>query len=314
MWSGSEENLYDDNRTGRQLGWMPGPEAHDPLKGRHLDANGDVVEDNALIYSEYAGTDDEGSVAGNFSNRWPGAQAGASSSSKNVRSLVTGEVLTTSNTARGIAQGENAIWFGCGLTHMGVNGANIDAIDDATFAATRYLATGFTSTGSKSTPTLKADLFGDWREELVLRASGNRLAIVTTLAPTEYGIRTLMHDPMYRMGVANKNTGYDQVGFASFYLGDEAALPTQRTDLTVPEAAVGVPVDWKLEASVEKVRGSENDLTITVIEIDRDGVETPITVTVRIKDNAAGTYEVGPYRVYVDTKGNTQVREIRFAD
>jgi hypothetical protein len=59
----------------------------------------------------------------------------------------------------------------------------------------------------------------------VLRASGNRLAIVTSLAPTEYGIRTLMHDPMYRNGVANKNTGYDQFGFASFYLGDEAELP-----------------------------------------------------------------------------------------
>jgi hypothetical protein len=35
----------------------------------------------------------------------------------------------------------------------------------------------------------------------VLRASDNRLAIVSTLAPTEYGIRTLMHDPMYRNGV-----------------------------------------------------------------------------------------------------------------
>ena len=62
----------------------------------------------------------------------------------------------------------------------------------------------------------------------MLRASGNRLGIVTTLAPTEYGIRTLMHDPMYRNGVANKNTGYDQVGFASFYLGDEAELPEQQ--------------------------------------------------------------------------------------
>jgi hypothetical protein len=67
----------------------------------------------------------------------------------------------------------------------------------------------------------------------VLRASGNRLAIVTSLAPTEYGIRTLMHDPMYRNGVANKNTGYDQFGFASFYLGDEAELPPMRTDIAV---------------------------------------------------------------------------------
>nr|BFF09274.1 hypothetical protein GCM10025699_05770 [Microbacterium flavescens] len=149
--------------------------------------------------------------------------------------MVTGEILTTTNTARGIAQGQNAIWFGGGLTHMAVNGATINTINDLTFAPSSYLATGMTSTGNKSTPTLKADLLGDWREELVLRASGNRLGIITTLAPTEYGIRTLMHDPMYRNGVANKNNGYDQMGFASFYLGDEAELPSMRTDILVPD-------------------------------------------------------------------------------
>jgi len=41
---------------------------------------------------------------------------------------------------------------------------------------------------------------------------------------------------MYRLGVANKNTGYDQFGFASFYLGDEAELPPMRTDISVPAA------------------------------------------------------------------------------
>ncbi|HEX5858220.1 MAG TPA: hypothetical protein VFY91_08945 [Microbacterium sp.] len=234
MWSGMEEHLLDDLRTGIHQGWIPGPAGYDPMKGKRLGENGEIVYENSLIYGVYAGSDDEGSVAGNFSNRWPGAQAGSAGATREVRSMVTGEILTTTSTARGIAQGQNAIWFGGGLTHMAVNGATVNAINDQTFAATSYLATGLTSTGSKSTPTLKADLLGDWREELVLRASGNRLGIVTTLAPTEYGIRTLMHDPMYRNGVANKNTGYDQVGFASFYLGDEAELPEQRTDISVP--------------------------------------------------------------------------------
>ena len=232
-WSGMEEHLLDDLRTGVHSGWLPGPAGYDPMKGKRLDEDGEVVFENSLIYATYAGSDDEGSVAGNFSNRWPGAQAGSAGATREVRSMVTGEILTTTNSARGIAQGQNAIWFGGGLTHMAVNGATVNRIDDQTFAASSYLATGLTSTGNKSTPTLKADLFGDWREELVLRASGNRLGIVTTLAPTEYGIRTLMHDPMYRNGVANKNTGYDQVGFASFYLGDEAELPEQRTDIDV---------------------------------------------------------------------------------
>lgn len=234
-WSGMEEHLLDDLRTGHHLGWIPGPAGYDPMKGKRLDEQGEVVYENSLIYGVYAGSDDEGSVAGNYSNRWPGAQAGSAGATREVRSMVTGEILTTTASARGIAQGQNAIWFGGGLTHMGVNGATINRVDDLTFATPSYLATGLTSTGNKSTPTLKADMFGDWREELVLRASGNRLGIVTTLAPTEYGIRTLMHDPMYRLGVANKNNGYDQVGFASFYLGDEAELPAMRTDILVPD-------------------------------------------------------------------------------
>lgn len=261
-WSGMEEHLLDDMRTGHHLGWIPGPAGYDPMKGKKLDENGDVVYENSLIFGVYTASDDEGSVAGNFSNRWPGAQAGSASSTREVRSMVTGEVLTTTNVARGIAQGQNAIWFGGGLTHMAVNGATINSINDQTFAASSYLATGMTSTGNKSTPTLKADMFGDWREELVLRASGNRLGIVTTLAPTEYGIRTLMHDPMYRNGVANKNTGYDQVGFASFYLGDEAELPAQRTDIAVPRFEAS-----QVEVSVprtEVVSAQRVPVTVTV--------------------------------------------------
>jgi hypothetical protein len=230
MWSGSEENLLDDIRTGKQSGWMPGPEAHDPMRGKRRNDRGEIVHENSMIFGVYAGTDAEGAVAGNFSNRWPGAQG---YSQNGARSMITGELLNGSNNLR---SGQYAIWFGGGLTAMAVSNSTISTVDDLTFAPSPYLATGLTSTGNKSTPTLKADLLGDWREELVLRASGNRLAIVTTLSPTEYGIRTLMHDPMYRLGVANKNTGYDQPGFASFYLGDEAELPPMRTDISVPDA------------------------------------------------------------------------------
>ncbi len=41
-----------------------------------------------------------------------------------------------------------------------------------------------------------------------------------------------------------------------------------------------------------------------------DGSTTTVTKTFTIKNNAAGTYKVGEHKVYVDTKGNTQVREI----
>ncbi|WP_462413727.1 rhamnogalacturonan lyase family protein [Neobacillus sp. Marseille-QA0830] len=379
MWSGNEEHLLDDIRTGKQYGWLPGPDAHDPMKGKRLNEQGDIVYENSLIFSVYAGSDAEGAVAGNFSNRWPGAQG---YSQNGARSMVTGELL---NGSKNLGSGQYAIWFGGGLTAMAVSGATINTVDDMTFATSPYLATGLTSTGNKSTPTLKADMFGDWREELILRASNNRLAIVTTLAPTEYGIRTLMHDPMYRNGVANKNTGYDQMGFSSFYLGDEAKLPTKRTDIAVPTMASAktqvsvksvtanaIGIEWTpvsgatsytlyrdgvkigeltgtsyldkgleqgttysytvtpgdgvntgveslplqvttktatVKASVQKLDGNRNTLTITVTENDLDGTPSDYTESYIINNNAAGTYVVGPYEVYVDTKGNTQVRE-----
>jgi len=234
LWSGAEEHLYDDIRTGRQHGWLPGPTAHDPLKGKRVDEDGDLVLENSLVFGVYSGSDAEGTVAGNFSDRWPGAQGHAEDG---ARSMVTGERLEGAE----LRSGQYAIWFGGDLTAMAVRGATLSTVDDRTLEPSAYLETGLVSTGNKSTPTLKADLLGDWREELVLRADHDRLAIVTTLSPTEYGIRTLMHDPMYRNGVANKNTGYDQMGFASFYLGDEAELPEMRTDISIPGPASGAP-------------------------------------------------------------------------
>jgi hypothetical protein len=259
MWSGNEESLYDDLRTGRQYGWLPGPDAHDPMKGKQMNEQGEIVYNNSLIYGVYAGTDAEGAVAGNFSNRWPGAQG---YSQNGARSMITGELL---NGSSNLASGRNAIWFGGGLTAMAVTDATVYTVNDLTFATSSYLATGLTSTGMKSTPTLKADLLGDWREELVLRGTNNRLAIVTTLSPTQYGIRTLMHDPMYRNGVANKNTGYDQCGFASFYLGDEAKLPSMRTDIDIRSEYTSQSLNVETTANLVK-KGDYFDVTASFLK------------------------------------------------
>ncbi|MCL2691745.1 MAG: metallophosphoesterase family protein [Candidatus Bathyarchaeota archaeon] len=62
------------------------------------------------------------------------------------------------------------------------------------------------------------------------------------------------------------------------------------------------------EASVEKLNGNKNNLAITVTELYSDGSTNVLTQTISIDNNAAATYSVGSYRVYVDTKGNTQIR------
>ena len=66
-------------------------------------------------------------------------------------------------------------------------------------------------------------------------------------------------------------------------------------------------------AVVEKQSGNKNNLTITITETYSDGTTRVIaTKTFLINNNAADTYKVGDYKVYVDTKGNTQVRSCYF--
>lgn len=65
----------------------------------------------------------------------------------------------------------------------------------------------------------------------------------------------------------------------------------------------------ELEACVDKLNGNQNKLFITVTEAYSDGSTAVFSESIMINNNAAGVYQVGPYKVYVDTKGNTQIRE-----
>jgi hypothetical protein len=79
---------------------------------------------------------------------------------------------------------------------------------------------------TKSTPTLTADLIGDWREELVLRESSNAaLRVFTTTDVTKRRIYTLMHDPTYRAQVAFENSAYNQPPHVGFHIGVGMADP-----------------------------------------------------------------------------------------
>ncbi|GAA4932415.1 rhamnogalacturonan lyase [Streptomyces coeruleoprunus] len=73
---------------------------------------------------------------------------------------------------------------------------------------------------TKGNPALSADLLGDWREEMIWRnADSTALRLYTTPHPTDFRLPTLMHDPVYRLGVAWQNTGYNQPPQVSYYLG-----------------------------------------------------------------------------------------------
>jgi rhamnogalacturonan endolyase len=122
------------------------------------------------------------------------------------------------------------IWWDGDLTRELLDGNHIDKYKMGRI----FTAEGCASNnGSKSTPALSADLFGDWREELILRTTDNQnLRIFTTTIPTTHRIRTLMHDPQYRMAIAWQNVGYNQPPHPGFYIGEGMKTPPQPNIIT----------------------------------------------------------------------------------
>lgn len=76
--------------------------------------------------------------------------------------------------------------------------------------------------GTKGNPCLQASIFGDWREEFIVRGKDSTfLRIYTTTAMTDHRFYTFMHDYVYRLGVAWQNTAYNQPPHTSFYIGPD---------------------------------------------------------------------------------------------
>ena len=75
--------------------------------------------------------------------------------------------------------------------------------------------------GTKKNPALVADLFGDWREEVMYRTADNQeLRIFSTTIPTKHRLYTLMHNPQYRLSIVWQNVGYNQPPHTDYYLDE----------------------------------------------------------------------------------------------
>ena len=109
------------------------------------------------------------------------------------------------------------IWWDGDLSRELLDGNHVDKYG----AGRIFTAEGCVSNnGSKSTPALSADLFGDWREEIIFRTADNKnLRIYTTTLPSVHRIPTLMSDPQYRLSVAAQNVAYNQPPHTGFRIG-----------------------------------------------------------------------------------------------
>lgn len=117
------------------------------------------------------------------------------------------------------------IWWDGDLSRELLDGTRLDKWDYTRNASDRLISfydydDATDNNGSKRNPGLSADLLGDWREEVLLRSADNtKLLLFTTVIPSNIRLRTLMHDPQYRVAIAWQNSAYNQPPHPGFYLG-----------------------------------------------------------------------------------------------
>jgi hypothetical protein len=116
-----------------------------------------------------------------------------------------------------------------------------------------------------------------------------------------------VHDTvMYDVVITPLKSGYQDLTL-NFEICGVSAVKT--IALTVDMGPVTPVVTGAVpSAYVEKLNGNQNRLYITVTETYSDGTMKNIEWNGLINNNTAGTYQVVSYKVYVDTKGNTQIR------
>lgn len=200
-----------------------------------------------------------------------------------------------------------------------------------------YRAEGTLSNNStKGTPSLQADLFGDWREELVTRtADSTALRIATTVVPTEHRLRTLMSDPQYRAAVTWQNTGYNQPPHTSYFIGEGMTTPpaprlaytSEAPDAErVPGPARGVPgkvsvhvedaEDGRIEVEAQIAYGAnaqrmallvDGEVVRTVELVDRTPRKQEATL--EVTGVGRGTHRISV--VATNQHGETSSREVR---
>lgn len=221
---------FDPNRSGLEFFMV-----HEIANGSSIPALDYRNTSTGNTYWRIEGSGDIGrGVTADIDSRYPGAESWGSNGT-GIHDYQGNVITTTYPTTAGNGTSYNMLaWYDGDLLRELVDKTVITKWNESTGGTDRVLtaynynglAIG-SNNGTKSTPCLIADILGDWREEIIWRASDNSyLAIVSTPNPTSERIFTLMHDPLYRTSIAWQNVGYNQPAHTGFFLGDGMATPT----------------------------------------------------------------------------------------
>ncbi len=155
---------------------------------------------------------------------WAGS-AGAEAWSSGIAGLLN---TSGQNIGRKPGSANFLAWWDADTVRELLDGTHIDKYGTSSDARLLTASGVHANNGTKSTPSLSADIFGDWREEVIWPTSGDTaLRIYTTTAVTSTRIFTLMHDSQYRVAIAWQNTAYNQPPHPSFFLGNGMSIPPQ---------------------------------------------------------------------------------------
>ena len=177
---------------------------------------------------------------------------------------------------------------------------NISKFDDNSSTWSNILtADGFySSNDTKGTPSLQADLFGDWREEIIWRSDDDQsIRIFMTDIPTEHRIYTLMHDMQYRQAIAWQMCGYNQPPHVSFFVGERENILVPPPPVMDNERLVFLAqssgwdnssMDWS-EDGTTTTYSDGKDVLFDVLSMDK----SPITLNGTLKPNNLFVNSIG---------------------
>lgn len=140
-----------------------------------------------------------------------------SARSDGVRNSVDG-----GNVSAGGVSMNMACWWDGDLSRELEDGTNVTKYENGN-ATTLLEPIDVTSNNStKSNPCIIGDIIGDWREEVVVRATTNRFVrIYMTEKSTNYRFHSFLQDHIYRMGIVYQNVAYNQPTHTGFYFGSD---------------------------------------------------------------------------------------------
>lgn len=146
----------------------------------------------------------------------------------------------------GVGNNMNIKWAADMSTQFVSGTSNITVIGNVNGSSHTFLrANGYvTNNSTKGNPCLVADLFGDYREELILASSGSAsLRIYMNTEVSEHKNYTLMQNLQYRVGIASQNSSYNQPAYTDYYYATDTdweyvTVPNQKKDQEPDEDTV----------------------------------------------------------------------------